>query len=302
MTKPLLSERVLEGLYQHRLMSRSQLQAMHCPGLDPSHLSRTLADMARTGWLDRVRLDSRRGAVWFLTQAGTEVVEQSRPGSWRRRHVVTPEAARGPLLAHSLAGNDVGLAFMDAARRHGDDCGYLGWRHEVAHRLADGGGSVICDLLLHYVATGAGRRGGDVMLWRFIEVDRATMPQAVLVEKLQDYVALHRSYADARGGRSAHPPRWVGRYSSFPALIVVYADAPQRTLLRRLHSVAEMCRRDPVVGESELPIAFTTLEDLRRAGPFEPIFWLVSDPDAPVNVLMGASRPVPGAEVLEEVG
>ena len=287
-----LRPRVLESLYQHRLLTSSQLAEILSPGAHPGWLRRVMAALASSGLVDRIRLRPPASqAVWFLTPAGAQLVENGHSGTWRRRYVVTPDVATGPLQAHMLAENDVGIAFMRAARRHNHECGYLSWRHEVAHKLPGGSGSVIADVLLHYVAVGAGSRGSDVVLWRFFEVDRGHMPRAVLVEKLQDYVALYRGYVDAMGGKSPHPPRWVERYPSFPAVVLVFTNGEHRLLMSRIRSVAEICRRDRVVGETRLPIVFTTLEDLQTRGPFAPIFWPVGDPDRPVDVMGQSVRP-----------
>ena len=281
-----LPPRVLESLYQHRLLSSSQLQAMHAPDSHPAWMRRVLARLGDDGLVQRIRLRPPAAvSIWFLTEAGTQLLERSRPGTWHRRHLVSPEAARGPLQAHTLAANDVGIAFMAAARIRGHECGHLAWRHEVAHKLADRPGSVVCDLLLHYVATGDGRAGGDLVMWWFIEVDRGTMPRPVLVEKLQDYVALHRVHAQARQNRGGHVPKWVERYPVFPAVRMVFANGAHKPLLRRIRSLAEICRHDRRVAATELPIVFTTLEDLQTRGPFEPIFWLPTDPERPVDML-----------------
>ncbi len=288
-----LGPRILESLYQHRMASTQQLQAMHLPGSHPGGLLRRLRALAGSGLVDWVSLrPPKRLSVWFLTEAGAQLVEHSRGGAWPRRYLVTPEAARGPLLAHTLAGNDVGLAFMAAARVHGHEFGYLAWRHEVAHKLTDRPGAVISDLHLHYVATGAGTEGRNIVLDRLVEVDRATMPQGALVEKLQDYVALYRTHEQAARGLCANPPRWVPRYGSFPPVVIVFAGAPLALLRRRLRSVAELCRQDPTVGASPLPIAFVVLEELTARGPFEPIFWLANDPTEPVDVLFDPSASV----------
>lgn len=281
-----LPPRVLESLYQHRLLSSSQLQAMHAPHSHPAWMRRVLARLAGDGLVQRIRLRPPESvSVWFLTEAGTQLLERSRPGAWQRRHLVSAEAARGPLQAHTLAANDVGIAFMAAARNRGHECGHLAWRHEVAHKLSDRPGSVVSDLLLHYVATGLGRGGGDVVLWWFLEVDRGTMPRPVLVEKLQDYAALYRVHAQARTARAAHVPKWVDRYPLFPAVCMVFTNGAHKSLLRRIRSLTEICRHDRRVAVTELPIAFTTLEDLQTRGPFEPIFWPLAGPDRPVDML-----------------
>lgn len=284
-----LAPQLLEGLYQHRLVTGPQLHAMYSPAGNPGWTWRVLTGLAAKGFVDKVRLrPPASAAAWFLTEAGAELVERSHPGRWSRRYLVTPDVARGPLQAHMLAENDLGIAFMAAARRLGHEFGPLGWRHEVAHKLPDQKGSVICDVLLHYVATDAGSQGGNVVLWRFVEVDRGTMSQAVLVEKLQDYVALYRAYKagpGAPGGKTAHPPRWLERYPSFPPVIVVLTNAPHRVLMERIRSLSMLCCHDLVVGASDLPIVFTTLEDLETRGPFEPVFWEPGQPERPVDVL-----------------
>ena len=45
------------------------------------------------------------------------------------------EQAAGPLQQHTLGVNDVGTAFVKAARARGDECDPFSWRHEIAHPL-----------------------------------------------------------------------------------------------------------------------------------------------------------------------
>ena len=151
---------------------------------------------------------------------------------------------------------------------------------------------MISDLHLHYVATGAGSAGRNIVLDRLVEVDRATMAQGTLVEKLHDYVALYRTHEQTARGMCTNPPRWVQRYATFPPVVVVFAGAPAAVLRRRLRSVAELCRQDPVVGGAPLPIAFVTLEELVAQGPFQPVFWLAQDPTEAVDVLFAPAASV----------
>ena len=61
--------------------------------------------------------------LYYLTLAGAQAVEMIPTRVETRRKLITPEQAAGPLWRHTLAVNDVGIAFMRAARERGDDFG-----------------------------------------------------------------------------------------------------------------------------------------------------------------------------------
>ncbi|MGH3452516.1 MAG: replication-relaxation family protein [Haloechinothrix sp.] len=270
---------ILESLVIHRLLSTRQVGEMHAPGTSRQWVSRHLNGLRSQGLVDRALTRTRPPeAVWFATQQG-RAGAGLQAGSTGR--VVTPESATGPLTAHLLGVNEVGLAFMRAARARGDECGPLAWRHEVAHRTPDGksGALVVADAVLEYFLFEPER---EVLMNRFIELDRGTEPPQRLAEKLTGYVRLHRDLGS-----------WRHRYGSFPPLMVVFAGRPRFSLERRRRTAVALCRSDPRLrsGLGEVPMMFALLEDLRTSGPFGPVFTAPEDPDVRVDVLGSPVRP-----------
>ena len=79
-------------------------------------------DSGHAGLVDRVQGPGTL-SLWFVTDAGADAVETAGPRAEQRRRVTTPAQAEGLLRAHTIAVNDVGIAFTRAARELGDECG-----------------------------------------------------------------------------------------------------------------------------------------------------------------------------------
>jgi hypothetical protein len=194
---------------------------------------------------------------------------------WRaRRKLVTPEQAAGALQLHTLAVNDVGMAFVRAARAAGHDFGPLAWRHEVAHYLSATGPRgelLVADAVIQYRIPDD---EADRFVWRMVELDRHTMPVRDLVAKLLRYARLLR-YEDSWA------PMYPGR---FPGVLLVLAGQRREALLRRLTALAGLCQGDADL--TRTPILVGLLEDLAARGPLAPLFVRLSEPEAePVNWL-----------------
>jgi len=173
----------------------------------------------------------------------------------------------------------VGISFLGAARDRGDDFGPLSWRHEVAHPLNRGRGrrrrQLIADALLTYLVV---EEKESALEYRFIELDRATLPTERLAAKLARYPALY----DATDERAA--PIWRPWYPTFPALHVVLAGSSRLLLERRRQTLIALCHSDPRISERPaIPISLCLLCDLEGEGPFAPIFLDVEDPEHPVD-------------------
>lgn len=270
---------ILESLVVHRLLLTRQVGEMHAPGTSRQWVSRHLNTLRANGLVDRALTRTRPPeAIWFATQQGRASAGLQAGSSVR---VITPESATGPLTAHLLGVNEVGLSFMRAARTRRDECGPLAWRHEVAHRTPDGksGALVIADAVLEYFLLEPGR---EVLMNRFIELDRGTEPPQRLADKLTAYVRLHRDLGS-----------WRNRYGSFPPLIVVFADRSRFSLERRRRTAVALCRSDPRLRSAlgDVAMMFALLEDLQTLGPFGPVFTVPEDPDVPVDVLGSPVRP-----------
>jgi Replication-relaxation len=302
---------MLECVYQHRLLSTAQLHALYRDGLSLRRTQRALAAMDRVGWLASVR-EPGGMKLWFVTEAGAEAVEAIGNRAELRRKLIPPEQAAGPLQQHTLAVNEVGVAFARAARERGDEFGPLAWRNEIAHPIGSAAGSrgrsaaVIADAVLIYEQETAD--SGYTHL-RFLELDRATMATETLVAKLGRYVELHRYIAPAPSkgrpsGRYTGMPQWRERYSHFPEVMVVLANGSRSRLERRRWLTCARWKR-LYAERAHFDLYVCLLEDLVEQGPFAPIFergdgdelvdWLgeAPEPEEPVE-------PAPFAHAEEE--
>lgn len=282
---------VLESLAVHRLLTTRQLWTLfrRDDPLSVRWMQRVAAALHKRSAIDWVRhREDPRLRCWFLTEVGAELLDQAgRHRRFPRRTLITPDMAAGMLQRHTLAVNDVGIAFAMWARKLGHECDALAWEHEVPHRTSDSAadiaGLLIVDALLHYTAT-ADRR--TMLISRFIELDRATMPVQYVGEKLRRYVA-YATYVPAGGAQ----PAWQQRYPGLPGLIVVLTGRPRDELLRRRAAIRAQCQVDPVLRDATAPtISIVLLEDLEAQGPFARVFWRPTDPDAPVDLVGRAGR------------
>lgn len=185
--------------------------------------------------------------------------------------------------------NDVGIAFVRAARECGDDCGPLSWRHEIAHPLGPppgrrGSEQLIADALLSYQLNTS---EGPSFHYRFIELDRGTVPADHLADKLATYARLYHHAPPFEGGTEELAPLWTASYAIFPAVLVALAGRPAAALERRRRVVLGLCRADDALtGTPEVEIAICLLEELREQGPFSAIFHTPAEPERPTSWLM----------------
>jgi hypothetical protein len=257
---------VLASLAAHRVLTSAQVRAIHLPEAGLRRAQALLADLRREG-LAAAAPGLRAQRVWFVTAAGLEVVRAA--GALEREPPLLDErSAAGRLMAHTLAVNDVGIAFMRAARMRGEEFGALSWRHEVAHPLQAsrrrGRPVLVTDAVLTYLRE---EDEGTVLEQRFCEVDRATRSIEGLARWLAGYVRLRR-VADA-GGESL----WRQAYPAFPSVICVLGGAEMKLLHRRRDRVGALLRANPEVARSPHPsIRICLLEELCERGPYAPIF------------------------------
>lgn len=269
---------VLASLAQHRVLTAAQVRAMHLPANRLRWAQRLLAGLEREGLAARAP-GHRAQRVWFITERGLGVVRAA--GALEGEPPLLDErSAAGRLRAHTLAVNDVGIAFMAAARERDDEFGALSWRHEVAHRLSARRGRrslLIADAVLTYLRA----EGPDTVVeQRFLELDRATLAAEGLAAELGAYARL-RAARDAKG-----EPLWRGRYPAFPSVLCVLAGAAPALLRRRRDTVAALLRANPDVAASPRPaIRVCLLCELLEAGPFAPIFSEAREPGSAVDWL-----------------
>ena len=276
---------VLESLYQHRLLSTRQVHLLHTPTARLREAQRSLARLRNAGLAASVRLPGGLGA-WYLTPAGLDAAETIPSRAELRRKLITPEQAAGPLQQHTLAVNDVGTAFVHAARERDDECGPLAWRHEIAHTLGPPLGRrqadfLIADAVLVYELID----GADTSIhYRFVELDRATIPTPDLAAKLVRYARL---YDHAIPGEDpADPPVrvWTRHYPVFPPIVVVLAHAPRARLVRRRNVVLALCGQHPELRATPgVAVSICLLDDLTEHGPFAPIFRTAHAPDTTMD-------------------
>ncbi len=297
-----LAGEALECLYQHRLLSTSQLHEMLAPAQALRRTQRRLALLAERGLIDYVPQRDQRhrpSHLWYLAEPGAEVVEALTARAETRRKLLTADQAAGALQHHTLAVNDAGLAFLRAARERGDEeFTWRSWRHELAHPIAAGGPRsrpvVIPDAVLGYPVTPPD--GRLALHHRFLELDRATIPIEQLAHKLARYTRLyhHTTPPQAPGGEAR--PAWRERYPRFPRILVLFAGRPRPALERRLRTLLALCASNPELQDTpDVEISFGLLNDLVHDGPWAPVVLPAAHPDHWTDWLGHADRPDPRA-------
>jgi Replication-relaxation len=295
---PEIALAMLASVHQHRLLSTRQLHTLHTPGARDYLARRILLGLHQRGLLDRVQGPGTL-SLWFLTHNGADTLkhagELTEPA--RRVRLLTPAQAAGPLRAHTLAVNDVGVAFVKAAREHHDECTPGSWHHEIAHSTTPlhaqrSGELLVADALLSYLQA---TRRELILHQRFIELDRGTLrPAERLAHKISRYTALlhytgiRTPAARARQrSNTTSQPLWRRHYRSFPHLLIVLADQTPTQIQRRIHATLQLSRSDPTNNHhtTSVRVLFTALADLTQHGPFAAIFTDPHQPEQPVNWL-----------------
>ncbi len=280
---------ILGSLAQHRVLSTPQVRAIHLPEHGPRTAQRMMARLQRRGLATYATVPGVPGAprrLWYLTEAGALAAREAGMID-RPPLLLSAEQVTGPLQAHTRAVNDAGIAFLTAARQRGDEFPPTSWRHEVGHPLNAGRGrarrSVISDAVLTYVRLAPEK---VVVEQRFLELDRATLTIARLIDELSRYARLYK--ATGADGE----PIWSGHYPWFPPILCVLAGGDRPALERRRETAVAMLSRDRDLQRTpEISIRLCLAADLAEAGPFEPIFtdyrdperltdWLVEEPGA----------------------
>jgi len=286
---------VLESLNQHRLLSTVQIHFLHAPDAGRRFLQRVLARLADLGLIAAARAPHGL-KVWHLTEQGADAVEAMSSRAETRRKVISPEQAAGPLQQHTLGVSDIGVAFVVAARQRGDECGPFDWRHEIAHPLGPAPGrrlpeQLISDAVLTYQLTEPD--DSTSLIYRFVELDRATRSAATLAANLGRYARLYRRMIPADDPADPAVALWTRLYPAFPPVLVALTGRRRDLLEERRETVLDLCRQDPDLRDSpEVVVSICLLDDLTDLGPFAAIFRRVDDPDTLVDWLgdKGAAR------------
>lgn len=270
-----LGHDVLRGLYAHRLLTTHQLHQLYAPDRTLRWTLMATTRLEADGFVGRVRVARTRMHAWYLTPAGVSITEGA--GVEVRAYRMSHDRAAGPLQAHTLAVNEIGLAFVRAARDRGDDCGPADWRNETAHRLGPGARAevLVSDAMLDYTAYGGAETGERVT--RFVEIDRATTSVRVLAAKTEAYTRLW-----------AYRPAWRA-HARFPGLLIVMDGLSGPALERRLDALEATLRLSAAVARcDELDLYVVTLARLRRDA-LAPVCWQPGL-DYPVDVLGQTGR------------
>jgi hypothetical protein len=263
---PAVAADILESLQAHRLLTVQQLRALHTPDARLRWIQEVMARLVSLELVGFVHAGGGARRVYYLTDPGHHALTQ--PG--RRLQRGGAAHAASALNAHTIAVNDVGLAFVSAARQRGDEFGPLAWTHEIAHPIATTPGRraelVIADAVLTYLQHLQG--GGMAFHYRFLELDRATQPTAALAQKLARYAQLFTYTTNKH-----KEPLWHRNYPVFPEVLVILTGAPAPALQRRAKTVLALCQADPLLQRTpQVAISIAQLDDLRAQGPWAAIF------------------------------
>ncbi len=277
---PAKGNEILASLAAHRVLSTPQVYAIHSHEVERRWIQKLLGRLRVSGLADYVLSAHGRRRLWFATERGTQLAREA--GAVEGRPPLAAELASGPLAAHAIAVNETAICFLRAAAKRGDEFGPLAWRHEVFHPISRGRGrrrhSLIADAVFTYL-----RQAGEGIAidQRFLELDRATLSVDRLARELARYAELYRA-KEAKAGE----PLWRESYPVFPRVHCVLDGAPRRALSRRRSSVSLLLASNPLLSRTpEVAISVCLLEDLRREGPFAPVFRDVRDPGRPVDWL-----------------
>lgn len=284
---------VLESLNHHRLLSTHQIHFLHTPHASHRWTRDVLLRLKRVGLIAMVR--SRGGlGLWYLTESGADAIETIPSRSEMRRKVYRDEQAAGSLQQHTLGVNDIGLAFVRAARDRDDEFLPLAWQHEIWHSLGAPPGRrqpdhLIADAVLIYQLEEADETSFH---YRFVEFDRATRATNDLAERLARYTRLYRRMVPAERPGDLSAPLLHHLYPVFPTVLVVLANGTRDRLERRRDTILGLCSQNADLQDTpEVEFSVCLLEQLVQQGPFAPIFRTAADRHRPVNWLGETAEP-----------
>ncbi|MEK2479119.1 replication-relaxation family protein [Streptomyces noursei] len=267
-------EQALAALFVHRAAETEQLRRLLAPPPELRYLRRCLRDLRGLGLVHSVTR-AHCPSVWSLTDQGARNVASWPEFAGRRLRRHTTMGARS---AHTLAVTRTACAFIEDARRRGDEVTASDWTPEVAHPIRDGAGdgdrALIADALLRYTRTAPTR----AMLRAFVEVDRANESSERLASKVITYarfydhvpVAGRRSAANLSGMRA-----WQRTYPVFPRLLFVLTGAGRQALLHRVADLRAMVCEHPSTERfaQDVPVGAALLEELEELGASAPVWW-----------------------------
>lgn len=230
---------LLTLLHHHRVLTTSQL--VKATGAADRTVRHRLARLRNRRLIASVRPGRTFGSApahWWLTPAGTRTVSGNAAGQPRR----TPSAQ---FLAHAAAVADVWLALAE----HGPTAGLRlvnWWPHRTCWQEWNGQPGQVHtpekarrrltpDAALHAALGTTGMTTGIAAA--LVEVDLATMTQAVLRDKVTRYAA----YASARAWQNRHP-------NCPPLLILTTTTSRAATFTQAVHQLLQNIQHDPAAG------------------------------------------------------
>ena len=110
---PEATAEVLASVGEHRILSTAQVHAIHFPDRSPRRAQQVLAHLERAGLVAYVEARRAPRRLYFLTERGADLVVDAGEVE-RRPKVLGPEQAAGPLCAHTIGVNEVGISFLRA--------------------------------------------------------------------------------------------------------------------------------------------------------------------------------------------
>ncbi|MFD0639685.1 replication-relaxation family protein [Catenulispora yoronensis] len=215
----------LACVYTHRITTTGQLLAwLGLPAGDNRYQYRVLESLRARKLVANLRRPRQTQLMWYATAAGATAAEDAHlvvPCRWR----LTEAKADSIDPSHTLAVNDAGSALRAIALTAGHECSPLDWNHEI--RLLSGkdgtigGRSVlIADAVVRMTVNSPDGRYDRTL---FLEMDRATMSLAQLVDKLGAY----RKYFE-QGTR-----HWRPIFGQFPEILIVLEGLTEPGLRQR---------------------------------------------------------------------
>jgi hypothetical protein len=269
---------ILEALGGHRYLTYEQIARLIVTS-DPltdhrGQTARLLRALRIEGLITSTRVEHQGSFVWYLTAKGLKRLKQERCGG---SYIPSATQAGSMRYRHTWAVNEVGIRFVEEARRRGDEFGCQGWEPEILMRKATkANNEVIADAVLMYTLVEPGRAE---FLTHLLELDRTTAPTRI--------VARLRAYCEIRADRSLWADRPLFRDGWPTILFVIAADPPEGKVLgegnwagdpessaarcgRLLAYVAKEMQGDS--GLAELPMLFAPLPALLERGPFAPVW------------------------------
>ncbi|WP_159401053.1 replication-relaxation family protein [Streptomyces sp. NRRL B-24484] len=269
------------SLFMHRMATAAQLHELVSPDAHITRTRRRLNELRRQGVVDQAVVD-RRKAVWYLTERGRTIGSRLD----ELDHRTSPPAPEDPFEArmrseHTLAVLDAHLAFLQDARRRGDEYGYLDWEPEIYHRVVEqGADALIADALMRYTVVDPERE----LHRAFIEVDRATMSSESLARKLLAYARFHQlvpTPVRQRGFQAqSSVPVWKSHYPAYPRILFVLAEGGPAAQARRIRDLQALAQSSPLVELmfQTVRAGVASLKEMQEAGPSAPVWASLVDP------------------------